>query len=182
MERPRLSTKTPRMSEHHGRVGGGLCGSRPHNQPRRNSGAAEASHHLAAPGERARKERICNPARKKPIAELVREFGNPDKHERPEDLKRCDLAEMEEKLLGALYATDGWVEPDWGENVKPCDSRHLGGHQKHVGKWRGGKAPKSARPRIQPFLKQSICAKPDFQAGGGTFRKSLAALSADGES
>ena len=51
------------------------------------------------------------------ISERTREWGNAAAPGHPGDLKNCDLAVTEEKLLGVLYATDEWIGPHWDENV-----------------------------------------------------------------
>ena len=56
----------------------------------------------------------------------VREHGNPAAPGHPDDLKNCDLAAMEEKLLGVMYATDDWIGPAWEENVHPSKYECVG--------------------------------------------------------
>ena len=72
-------------------------------------------------------------------SEQIREYGNPATPGRPEDLKYCDLTAMGEKLLGVMYATDEWIEPDWDDNVPPRDNSGLSEQQKPVAKWWGGR-------------------------------------------
>ena len=78
---------------------------------------------MTAPDMRPQAERIGEPAQKKAIVERVREFGNPAVPGHPGDLKSCDLAAMEDKLMGVFYAADEWIDPTWGDNFKPCDNR-----------------------------------------------------------
>ena len=66
------------------------------NHPLRNSGVEEPPPRLAAPDKSTREETIGEPAHKKAIEELVREFGNPSPNGRPGDLEIFDLAAMEE--------------------------------------------------------------------------------------
>ena len=42
--------------------------------------------------------------------EDVRQSGNPDAPLPPDDLRECDLTALEEKLVHAMYADDGWIE------------------------------------------------------------------------
>ena len=109
---------------------------------------------------RVQTEELCSATSS---ASHVREDGNPATPGRPDDLKVCDLTAMEGELLGVMYATDDWVEPEWGENVTPRNTSGLTKRQRTVGKWREGNAPKSIHPRIQPFLKNSLCTNPEGQ-------------------
>lgn len=63
-------------------------------------------------------------------AEHVRLLGNAAAPGHPDDLHRCDLTALEDKLLGVIYATDEWVEPEWSENVPPRDNSQLTEPQK----------------------------------------------------
>ena len=62
----------------------------------------------------------------------VREYGNPATPGRPDDLGNCDLADMEDKLLGVIYATDDWIGPAWEESVPPRSVGVLGEKQQRV--------------------------------------------------
>ena len=66
------------------------------------------------------------------VASYVREHGNPAIPGHPDDLKDCDLTAMGEKLLGVLYATDDWVEQEWGGNVPPRNTSGLNTRQQTV--------------------------------------------------
>ena len=116
------------------------------------------------------------------LSNQVREHGNPATPGRPDDLEVCDLTAMEEKLLGAIYATDDWVGPKWGENVPPSNTSGLNKRQRSVDKLWGEKAPKSIRPRIQPCLKNSMCTDSDGQGEEDALRKALGALSEEEKS
>ena len=67
------------------------------------------SKHLGTVSRSTLTEEVCTPPA---VASYVREHGNPATPGRPDDLKDCDLTTMEEKLLGVLYATDDWIEPE----------------------------------------------------------------------
>ena len=110
----------------------------------------------------------------------VREHGNPAAPGHPGDMKNCDLAAMEEMLLGVMYATDDWIDPAWEENVAPRNMSVLDGGQQRVEKWWGEKAPKSIRPRIQPFLQNSLAHDESDQTEDGALRKALGILSEEG--
>ena len=84
---------------------------------------------------------------------------------------------MAEKLLGALYATDDWVDPQWGENIPPRDNSQVTEPQKSVEKWWEERATKSVHPRIQPFLKHSLCSRSEKQREEEVFKEALGALS-----
>lgn len=71
----------------------------------------------------------------------IREHGNPSTLGHPDDLKRCDLTAMGEKLRGVMYATDEWAGPDWDENVPPRDNSCLSGQQKTAGNGGGKRHP-----------------------------------------
>ena len=74
-------------------------------------------------------EEVCTtPA----VARYVREHGNPATPGRPGDLKDCDLTTMVGKLLGVLYATYDWIEPEWDENVPPRNTSGLSTRQQTV--------------------------------------------------
>ena len=120
--------------------------------------------------------------RRSPLGELcptsesafhIREHGNPAIPGHPDDLKNCDITATDGKLLGSMSANGDWTEPSWDENVPPSDPSGLNTRQKNVDKWWEEKAPKSIRPRIHPFLKNSLCANPDGQGGEDTLRKEL---------
>ena len=98
------------------------------------------------------------------------------------DLKNFDLAATVEKLLGVMYATDYWAEPDWGENGMPCDNIGLNEKDKTAGKWREAKAPKSTLPRLQPFLKHYLYSEQGGGAEEEKSRRALSVLSEEGKS
>ena len=110
----------------------------------------------------------------------VREHGSPEAPGHPDDLKNCDLAAMEEKLLGVMYATDDWIDPAWEENAPPRNMSVLDGNQQRVEKWWVEKAPKSIRPSIQPFLKNSLARAESGQTEDGALRKALGIPSEEG--
>ena len=56
----------------------------------------------------------------------------------------------------------------------------LDGNQQRVEKWWEGKAPKSVRPRIQPFLKNSLAQAESGQTEDRALGKALATLSEEG--
>ena len=82
-------------------------------------GVGEAFRHSATPDGGVQADRPGEPVQKKEISELVRECGKPAAPGHPDDLAGFDLAAMGGKLLGVMYATDEWVEPDRGEKVLP---------------------------------------------------------------
>ena len=110
----------------------------------------------------------------------MRENGNPAAPGHPEDLENFDLTATEEKLLGVIYATDDWIGPAWEETVPPRSVGVLDGNQQRVAKWWGEKAPKSAHPRLEPFLKNSLARAESDQAEDKVLRKALETLSEEG--
>ena len=59
------------------------------------------------------------------LADMNRTWENTAAPGHPDDLQNCDLTSLEEKLLGALCATDDWVDPQWGETIPPRDNSQL---------------------------------------------------------
>ena len=110
----------------------------------------------------------------------VRLNGNPAAPGHPGDLKNCDLAAMGDKLLGVIYATDDWIDPAWEEVVPARSVGLLGGNQQRVEKWWEEKAPKSAHPRLGPFLKNSLARADPDQTEDKALRKALETLSGEG--
>lgn len=83
--------------------------------------------------------------------------------------------------MGVLYATDESIEPEWGENGKPCGNRRLNGRRKDVDKWWGEKAPCQYAPEYN--ISSNILSIPSRNhKGEETFRLAPETLSEEGNS
>ena len=91
-------------------------------------------------------------------ADTVRREGKPAAPGRPGDLRECDLAKMDAKLMGALYDDDAWVDPV--AETQKChrgpDATLLIDTQQQVDKRRAEKAPTEAQQAIRQYLKNAL--------------------------
>lgn len=105
-------------------------------------------------------------------SEDVRRDGNPAAPGHPDDLQDCDLTDMAEKLIGAIYAEDTWVVP-LGETRnyhRVADTTHLNEKQKQVDKWWGGSTARGT-PRSPPVSEERLILDAGSEDPGCSLRR-----------
>ena len=98
----------------------------------------------------------------------------------PDELRNCDLATVEERLLQVVYLEDDRSDTNWGASKETGNVGLLTAKEKNVGKWRwGGPVAVASMPR--PYLANAIARSSGSDKKEEAFQTDFLKLSTDGE-